>query len=78
MIKELDVVVLTEDLPTYHLKAGLEGAVVDVLGNGQAYTVEFFSAQGKTLDVVAVTPGQIRPFVGCGNVSRPSLTVKNR
>jgi hypothetical protein len=60
MSKELDVVMLTIDLPEYQLQAGVKGTVVDVLGEGKEYTVEFFTPEGKTIDVVSVAPEQIR------------------
>jgi hypothetical protein len=60
MIKELDIVVLKVDLPKHDLQAGLKGTVVDILGGGQEYTVEFFTPEGKTIDVAPVSPEQIR------------------
>ncbi len=60
MIEELEIVVLTSDLPEDHLKAGDVGTVVLVHGAGQGYEVEFSSFTGETLAVVSVLPEQIR------------------
>jgi len=59
MIKELERVALTVDFPEHHLKAGDVGAVVYVHGEG--YEVEFFTLDGKTLDVITVLASQVRP-----------------
>ena len=60
MFQELEVVVLTSDLPANQLKAGDVGTVVLVHGDGQGYEVEFSSFTGETLAVVSVYPDQIR------------------
>jgi hypothetical protein len=41
MIQEHDFAVLTRDLDQHGLKAGDVGVIVNVLGQGQAYQVEF-------------------------------------
>ena len=61
MIKELDTVVLTEDMAEYGLKRGDVGAVVLLHGDA-GYQVEFISLQGETLAVVSLAPHQIRPL----------------
>lgn len=61
MIEEHDRVALTVDLPQYHLKAGDLGVVVMIHGNHEAYELELFSADGRTLDVVTVEATQVRP-----------------
>jgi hypothetical protein len=58
-----DTIELVLDVPEHGLKAGTIGAIVDVLQDGQAFFVEFFDDQHKTLDVVVVTPEQIRVLV---------------
>jgi len=63
MIEELAVVALTVDFPVYGLKSGDTGVVVDVVGNGVAYVVEFITILGKTVAVVEVAQEQIRPIV---------------
>ncbi len=61
MIKEHEQVVLTVDLPQYHLKAGDIGVVVMIHGDHAGYELELFSADGQTLDVVTVDANQVRP-----------------
>ena len=60
MIKQLDTVVLTEDLPTHGLLRGDLGTVVLVHAAG-GYEVEFMTLDGETLAVVSMFPSQVRP-----------------
>jgi hypothetical protein len=60
MIKELDTVVLTTELPAYSLKAGDLGTVVLVHRHG-GYEVEFMTLDGETVAVVSLFPDHIRP-----------------
>jgi hypothetical protein len=60
MIKELDQIVLKQDLPEYGLKAGDLGTVVLVHKNRKGYEVEFVALDGETLAVVSVFPAQLR------------------
>lgn len=60
MIKELDRVVLTKDLPDEQLVAGDIGTVVMVHGGGAGYEVEFMTLTGETLAVVSVEAGTVR------------------
>ncbi|MBC6937882.1 MAG: DUF4926 domain-containing protein [Chloroflexi bacterium] len=60
MIRELERVALTVDLPEYHLKAGDMGTVVDITSDDQEYTIEFFTLDGETFAVVPVQASQIR------------------
>lgn len=62
MIRELDSVVLTADLPEYGLRAGDVGTVVLVHHNGEGYEVEFVALDGETMAVVSLFPAQIRPI----------------
>jgi len=62
MIKELDQVVLTNDLPEHGLKAGDIGTVVLEHIAKKGYEVEFVALDGETLAVVSVFPAQIRPI----------------
>jgi hypothetical protein len=62
MIQELERIVLTADLPEYHLKAGDIGTVVLIHGEHQGYEVEFVTLDGETVAVTSVLPAQIRPF----------------
>jgi len=61
MIKELDSIVLTEDLPEHGLKCGDVGTIV--LSHGErGYEVEFVSLKGETLAVVSLLAHQVRPL----------------
>ena len=55
----LDVVVLNEDLPTYGLKRGDLGTVVDVYSS-EAVEVEFVTASGRTQALVTLPPSAVR------------------
>ncbi len=61
MVREHERVVLTVDFPEYRLKTGDVGTVIHIYEAGEAYEVEFFMLDGKTLDVITVEAGQIRP-----------------
>ncbi len=61
MIKELDSVVLTEDIARHGLKRGDVGTVVLLHGDA-GYEVEFVSLTGETLAVVSVAADQVRPI----------------
>lgn len=61
MIKELDSVVLTTDVPAEKLKAGDVGTVVFVHDGGKGFEVEFTSYTGSTLSVATVTASALRP-----------------
>lgn len=60
MIKELDSVVLTVDLPEHRLQKGDVGTIV-LLHHKKGYEVEFMTLGGTTLVVVSLTPEQVRP-----------------
>jgi len=68
MIKELDTVVLTEDLPEHGLKRGDLGTVV-LVHDPEGYEVEFLTLDGQTFAVVSLFPGQLRP-VGRGEIAQ--------
>jgi hypothetical protein len=61
MIKELDLVVLTEDLPAEGLKAGDVGSVVLIHRNAAGFEIEFSTLAGDTLSVVTVPASAVRP-----------------
>lgn len=61
MIKELDPVVLTRNLPDEGLLEGGIGTVVLVHGKEAGYEVEFTALDGETLAVVTVSAGAVRP-----------------
>ena len=60
MIRELERVALTIDLPEHHLQAGDLGTVVDITSDGQEVTIEFFTLDGETIAVVPVSVDQIK------------------
>ena len=61
MIKELDDVILTCDLPEHGLSAGDIGTVVLVHRGHKGYEVEFTSLDGETIAVVTLMATQVRP-----------------
>lgn len=63
MIKELDSVILTTDLPEYGLKKGDVGTVV-LKHEPAGYEVEFMTLDGETLAVVSLVADQVRPIGG--------------
>lgn len=50
MFELYDTVVLLGDDPEAGVKAGTEGTVVYIQGDGKAYTVEFFDENGDTIE----------------------------
>ena len=61
MIKELERVVLSADLPDEGLKAGDVGTVVMVHTGGKGFEVEFVALDGETIAVTTVNVDQLRP-----------------
>lgn len=61
MIRELDSVVLSCDLPEHGLKHGDVGTVV-LVHPGGGYEVEFMALDGETLAVVSLREDQLRPI----------------
>jgi hypothetical protein len=61
MIKQLDPVVLTENLPEHGLEAGDVGWVVMVHDHGAGYEIEFVTLAGETVSVATVPAGTVRP-----------------
>ena len=59
MIRELDSIVLTENLPEHGLAKGDVGTVV-LLHGDSGYEVEFATLDGETLTVVSLLPTQLR------------------
>ena len=60
MIKELDSVALTTDLPEHDLAKDDIGTVVLVHEGGRGFTVEFMTLTGKTIAVVTLLANQVR------------------
>jgi hypothetical protein len=67
MFRELDVVVLTHDIAGFGLKRGDLGTIVHVYGAGEAYEVEFATAEAKTIALLTLTVEDIRPM-GAGEI----------
>ena len=58
-IEILDTVAVMVDVPAFGLTAGEVGAVVEVLGAGEAFEVEFCDPAGATYGLHTLRPGQI-------------------
>ncbi|GGM92634.1 hypothetical protein GCM10010967_27270 [Dyadobacter beijingensis] len=63
-MKELDIIVLTEDLPELDLKAGDLGTIVLAHARNAAFEVEFCTLDGMTVAVETLLPHQIRAING--------------
>lgn len=61
MIKELDTVVLTRDVEEHGLERGDVGAVVHRYTEGDAFEVEFVTAEGGTVALLTLNAADIRP-----------------
>ncbi len=59
LLELLDTVALTADLPALGLTAGEVGAVVEVLGGGAAFEVEFCDNDGVTYGLHTLRAGQV-------------------
>ncbi|MFA4911432.1 MAG: DUF4926 domain-containing protein [Desulfobacteria bacterium] len=60
MINELDIVVLMHDIKEYGLTEDDIGTIVHCYEDGNAYDVEFTTAEGKTIAVLTLTSSDIR------------------
>ncbi|RLT35759.1 MAG: DUF4926 domain-containing protein [Chloroflexi bacterium] len=58
-IQLFDVVALTEDVLGTGLSRGQVGTVVDILGNGDAFEVEFCDKDGRMYDSLGLRPEQL-------------------
>lgn len=58
-VKLLNVVTLIIDLPEYNLWRGQVGTVVEFLGDGAAFEVEFSDRDGRSYESVGLRPEQI-------------------
>ena len=61
MYRELDIIVLTEDIPQDGLEQYDVGTIVHVFPGGSAYIVEFTTPDGTTVAITEVLPLQMRP-----------------
>jgi hypothetical protein len=60
MIKEYDIVALSEDRPEDGLKRGDIGTVVMVHDDGRAFEVEFLARNGDTIALLTLPAGAVR------------------
>ena len=60
-MNELDLVVLTHPIATHGLEPRDVGTLVHVYQNGQAYEVEFVTAEGAYIAVLTLTAADVRP-----------------
>ena len=63
MIHELDLVVLTRDVPEHGLRSGDVGTAVYCYKDG-AVEVEFVTAAGGTIAVLTLGPADVHPMEG--------------
>lgn len=62
-IQLFDVVALTEDITSAGLFRGQVGTVVDILGSGKAFEVEFSDKDGRTYESLGVRPDQLMVLI---------------
>jgi hypothetical protein len=60
MIRELDIVILTQDIPNMGLEKGDMGTVVLVHNKGEGFEVEFITLDGETVAVTTLSTSQVR------------------
>lgn len=68
MYYEHDSVVLTRDMPEHDLQAGDFGVIVYKHDDAGPFEIEFVSADGETICVVALSSDSLRPFQGKENL----------
>ena len=69
-IELLDTVAVREDIPALRLTAGEVGAVVEILGDGEAFEVEFCDQSGATYGLHTLRPDQLIPLHTRGKALR--------
>ncbi|MCF8039636.1 MAG: DUF4926 domain-containing protein [Desulfohalobiaceae bacterium] len=62
MIRELETIVLTRDIPEHGLRGGDIGAVVHCYKDGVAFEVEFATGKGDTVAVITLESKYVRPM----------------
>ena len=60
MIRELESVVITHDFEGHALKERDVGTVVHCYSDGEAYEVEFATAEGRTVALLTLNQADIR------------------
>jgi hypothetical protein len=63
-MRELDTVVLADDLPEHGLRRGDLGTMMLVHAGGAGCEVEFLTLGGDTVAVVSLRASQVRPAGG--------------
>ncbi len=58
LVDVFDVVELIEDMPGHGLSSGMQGTILDVYAEGQAFEVEFSDQDGTPLAILAVNREQ--------------------
>ena len=71
-IEVLDTVVLKKDLPSYGLRSGDVGAVVETYGS-KGVEVEFVTGSGRTQALVTLSVDDVRKFGASDLLSARSL-----
>ena len=61
MVNELELVVLTRDISEHGLRHGDIGTAVHLYPGGDAFEVEFVTADGTTIAVLTLESADIRP-----------------
>ena len=62
MIKDLDTVALTHDIPEHGLRQGDLGAIVFVWRDDEVFEVEFVSLTGDTITLTTLKAADLRPI----------------
>ena len=60
-MKELDRAILLTDRPADELARGDVGTIVHAYKDGEAFEVEFFTLNGRTIAVATVEAADLRP-----------------
>ena len=77
MIREIDPIVLTQDLPEERLQAGDVGWIIMVHVGGAGYEVEFVTLDGETISVETVSARRT-PGARAGNCARADGSLNER
>ncbi len=62
VIRELESIVITRNIPEHGLRRGDIGAVVHCYKDGVAFEVEFVTAKGDTVAVITLESKDVRPM----------------
>jgi hypothetical protein len=60
VIRELDIVILTRDMPAQGLSKNAQGAVVHYYADGQGFDVEFVDTDGESSEVLTLESSDIQ------------------